>query len=104
MENSTMSAVGNTAGFTTIADLLRNAIARLALLARRGAWKRAPRTLELRETLSLGSRGFLAVVRFERQEFLVGGTSGSLALLAQLPEVPDLRGLREPAAPPQSED
>jgi hypothetical protein len=38
------------------------------------------------ETLSLGERRFLAVIEFDRQEFLVGGTGNSLELLAQLRE------------------
>jgi flagellar biogenesis protein FliO len=99
-----MRAAGNPAAFAGVTELLRNGIARLAVLARKGAWKRTPRSLELGETLSLGSRGFLAVVRFERQQFLVGGTNGSLALLAQLPDAPDRRGFRAPAADARSED
>jgi flagellar biogenesis protein FliO len=53
----------------------------------------------LSETLSLGEKRFLAVVQFQRQEFLVGGTGNSIALLAKLdaPEVtPDDRdGIQE---------
>jgi hypothetical protein len=40
----------------------------------------------VRETLSLGDKRFLAVVEFDRQEFLVGGSGNSLALLARLQE------------------
>jgi len=53
-------------------------------LSRRGVFLRPERQLRLCETLSLGNRGFLAVVRFEEQKFLVGGTNQSLALLAEL--------------------
>jgi flagellar biogenesis protein FliO len=54
-------------------------------------WKRLlrlrlhpPRRLRLCESLPLGERRFVAVVEFERVRFLVGGTSASLVLLAQL--------------------
>ena len=49
------------------------------------------RRLRLSETLSLGEKRFLAVVQFQQQEFLVGGTGSSIALLAKLhgPEAPD---------------
>jgi flagellar biogenesis protein FliO len=45
----------------------------------------------LSETLSLGEKRFLAVVQFQQQEFLVGGTGSSIALLAKLngPEAPE---------------
>ncbi|HUO25930.1 MAG TPA: flagellar biosynthetic protein FliO [Candidatus Aquilonibacter sp.] len=51
---------------------------------RRDRLFRAERQLRLCETLSLGQRGFLAVVRYEDQRFLLGGTNQSLALLAEL--------------------
>jgi flagellar biogenesis protein FliO len=47
---------------------------------------RKPRRLRVCETLSLGERRFLAVIEFDRQEFLVGGTGSSLELLAKLQE------------------
>jgi flagellar biogenesis protein FliO len=58
----------------------------------RGLWEWAGRTLKARktrrlrvcETLSLGERRFLAVVEFDHQEFLVGGSGNSLELLARL--------------------
>jgi flagellar biogenesis protein FliO len=46
--------------------------------------RRSVRRLRLSETLSLGEKRFLAVVQFQRQEFLVGGTGNSIALLAKL--------------------
>jgi flagellar biogenesis protein FliO len=51
--------------------------------------RRSARRLRLSETLSLGEKRFLAVVQFQKQEFLVGGTGNSIALLARLdaPEV-----------------
>ena len=45
---------------------------------------RRVRRLRVCETLSLGDRRFLAVVEFNRQEFLVGGSGNSFALLARL--------------------
>ena len=52
------------------------------------AWRavatRKTRRLRVCETLSLGERRFLAVIEFDHQEFLVGGTGNSLELLAQL--------------------
>jgi hypothetical protein len=46
--------------------------------------QRRPRRLRLCESLPLGEHRFVAVVEFERSRFLVGGTSASLVLLAQL--------------------
>jgi flagellar biogenesis protein FliO len=46
--------------------------------------RRPARRLRLSETLSLGEKRFLAVVQFQQQEFLVGGTGNSIALLARL--------------------
>jgi flagellar biogenesis protein FliO len=43
-----------------------------------------PRRLHLCESLGLGERRFVAVVEFEGSRFLLGGTAGSLALLARL--------------------
>jgi hypothetical protein len=58
-----------------------------------GAWwnkilrmtRRPPRRLRLSEHLALGERRFVAVIEFEQSRFLLGGTAGSLALLAHLP-------------------
>jgi flagellar biogenesis protein FliO len=46
--------------------------------------RRSARRLRLSETLSLGDKRFLAVVQFQHQEFLVGATGNSIALLARL--------------------
>jgi flagellar biogenesis protein FliO len=46
--------------------------------------RRSVHRLRLSETLSLGEKRFLAVVQFRQQEFLVGGTGNSIALLAKL--------------------
>ena len=45
---------------------------------------RRPRRLRLCESLALGDRRFVAVIEYEGRRFLVGGTSGSLALLDRL--------------------
>lgn len=52
--------------------------------ARRAITVRKARRLRVCETLSLGDRRFLAVIEFDRQEFLVGGSGNSLELLARL--------------------
>jgi len=61
----------------------------------RGWWRRAlhlsrrpPRRLRLCESLPLGERRFVAVVEFESSRFLLGGTAGSLVLLARLEDSP----------------
>jgi len=46
---------------------------------------RPQKQLRLCETLGLGERRFLAVVQFEQQKFLIGGTGNSLSLLMHLP-------------------
>jgi hypothetical protein len=51
------------------------------------------------ETLSLGDRRFLAVIEFDRQEFLLAGSGNSLSLLARLQEG---TVVTEPTLPRQS--
>lgn len=68
------------------------ALKRLWDLGRAAARVRKPRRLRVCETLSLGERRFLAVIEFDCQEFLVGGTGSSLELLARVKEgkiIPD---------------
>ena len=88
-----MSTVADQTGFTTVAEVFRSGLRSVMNFARTRVLRRKPQRLELRETLSLGNRGFLAVVRFERQQFLVGGTNNSLAMLAHLPEAQDSKDL-----------
>jgi len=45
---------------------------------------RAPKRLRLCENLPLGEHRFVAVIEFDGQDFLLGGTSASLVLLARL--------------------
>ncbi len=48
------------------------------------AHPRRTKQLRLCESLSLGERRFVAVVQFEQQRFLLGGSANSVTLLAQL--------------------
>ena len=57
--------------------------------------RRRERELRLRETLPLGDRRFIAIVECRNQEFLVGCTGSSIALLTKLPA----GGQREAASP-----
>ena len=52
--------------------------------AQRALRSRHPRRLRVRETLSLGEKRFVAVIEYEGQELLVGGSGNSFALLARL--------------------
>ncbi len=51
--------------------------------------RKATRRLRLCETLALGRTRFVAVIEFENQQFLVGGGSASVNLLARLGESSD---------------
>ena len=57
--------------------------AALQRLSQPALWKRR-RDLRICETLSLGNRNFLAVVGYQDQKFLIGGTPNSIALLADV--------------------
>jgi len=58
------------------------------------------RSLRLRENLPLGDRRFVAVVEYEEMRFLIGGTSGSLVLLAELgTKAAEERSPRDNSAP-----
>jgi len=66
---------------------------------RRAVKPRKVRRLRVCETLSLGERRFLAVIEFDHQEFLVGGSGNSLELLARLHEG---TVIAEPSLPQES--
>lgn len=68
-----------------VAQMLTIAAARLRTLWRSQS---KPKALCVRETAALGERRFVAVIQFERQRFLVGGSPASVTLLAQLPDEP----------------
>ncbi len=72
--------------------------ATLRRILARTAPRRRERSLRLRESLALGEKRFLAVVQFERQQFLVGGAGSSISLLTQLPSIPPPDGL-QPGSP-----
>jgi flagellar biogenesis protein FliO len=55
--------------------------------------RKAPRRLRLCESLSLGEKRIVAVIEFESQQFLVGGSAHSVNLLARLGESPDFSEL-----------
>ena len=75
----------NQVGHASVWAALARIFAGLAARVRKGfERRRSSRRLRLSETLSLGEKRFLAVVQFQQQEFLVGGTGNSIALLARL--------------------
>jgi flagellar biogenesis protein FliO len=55
--------------------------------------RRAPRQLQLCESLSLGEKRLVAVIQYEDQKFLVGGSAHSVSLLARLGGAPDFAEL-----------
>lgn len=55
--------------------------------------RKAPRRLRLCESLSLGEKRVVAVIQFEGQQFLVGGSAHSVSLLARLGEAQDFAEL-----------
>lgn len=79
-----MEFKGNSASVMPRINILQMIYERLSGLIPRGIWRRPARKLKVCETLSLGNRGFLAVIRYQEQHFLVGGTNQSIAMLAQL--------------------
>jgi len=60
---------------------------------------RPPRQLRLCESLALGERRFLSLVELGEQKFLVGGSGGSLAMLATLPAPGSRAGAPEEEPP-----
>ncbi|HZQ43550.1 MAG TPA: flagellar biosynthetic protein FliO [Acidobacteriaceae bacterium] len=57
-----------------------------ALLARR-----ASRRLAVTETVSLGEKRFVSILCVDGEQFLVGGSSSNVVLLAKLEKSPDVR-------------
>jgi hypothetical protein len=60
--------------------------------------QRSPKRLRLCESLPLGERRFVAVVEFDAERFLVGGTSSSMVLLSRLADGPAQQQERDKAA------
>lgn len=83
-----MDASGKASRVISGSELVRRICERLVGILRIGFRRKPPRKLRICETLSLGNRGFLAVVRYQEQQFLVGGTNQSIAMLAQLNSPP----------------
>lgn len=81
METNATSQVASPLGTSNVL-----ALKNLWQWARRAVKVRKVRRLRVCETLSLGERRFLAVIEFDHQEFLVGGSGNSLELLARLHE------------------
>jgi len=48
--------------------------------------RRTPRSLVLKETLSLGEKRFVALIECDGRRFLIGGTGQNVNLLSNLPE------------------
>jgi flagellar biogenesis protein FliO len=71
------------------ASATKTALARvltcLSRLFRVGRLASSRRQLHLCETLALGDKRFVAVIEFQEQKLLIGGTSSSLTMLARLP-------------------
>lgn len=55
--------------------------------------QKAVRRLRLCESVSLGEKRLVAVVEYERQRFLIGGSAQSVSLLARLGEGTDFSEL-----------
>jgi flagellar biogenesis protein FliO len=68
-----------------MANALKSGLSRLAALPWPRAWRPAERRLRVAETLSLGTRGFVALIECGSEQHLIGGTAHSLALLTKLP-------------------
>ena len=52
--------------------------------------RRVSRRLRVAETVSLGEKRFVSILQVDGEQFLVGGSSASLVLLAKLEEKPEL--------------
>ena len=84
MSASRTGAARNTTSLNRLTLRFRAAVGSLMKAGRRWSSQRHKNKMRLCETLSLGDKRFLAVVRVEQQKFLVGGAGNSVALLAEL--------------------
>jgi len=64
-------------------------------LQARRRWQLGTKRLALCETVSLGEKRFLALIRVDGQHFLVGGAPSSVSLLAQLGAPGEFSGVLE---------
>ncbi|MGH9396921.1 MAG: flagellar biosynthetic protein FliO [Terriglobia bacterium] len=62
-------------------------------------FRRKEKSMRLCETLALGDRRYLAVVRVEGQRFLLGAAGNSISLLTRLPSLVDAGESLPGAAP-----
>jgi len=90
VESAGFSSVRNERPPKALFETLRSLWGSVRQLKRRRA-----KTLRLCDSLSLGERRFVAVVEYANSRFLLGGTSASLVLLAQLPDRPTPADMRE---------
>jgi hypothetical protein len=60
---------------------------------KRRQWQLASKRLTLCETVSLGEKRFVAIVKVDGQQFLVGGAAGSVSLLAHLNDAREFAGI-----------
>jgi len=61
----------------------------LSILWRKAGVRSRVRRLRLSESLPLGEKRFVAVIEFESEQFLIGGGSAGVSLLARLGEAAD---------------
>lgn len=79
--------------------MLKTVITNLSNLMARARGLRYPRrqrAMQLCETLPIGERRFLLLVKVEEQKFLVGAAGSSISLLAKLPPPQDSQVRMEP--------
>jgi hypothetical protein len=69
-------------GVQALGERVRLFWRQISRLARRGA--KPTKSLRLCQSLNLGERRFVAVVAYEEQRFLLGGTGTSVVLLSRL--------------------
>jgi len=54
--------------------------------------RRMPRRLRVAETVSLGEKRFVSILQVDGEQFLVGGSSSNIVLLAKLEGKPEVVG------------
>lgn len=67
-----------------IGGYLLDRLARLTALAKKIQVRQNRKRLRVCETVPLGDKRFVAVIQVDDQQFLLGGSSTSISLLAQL--------------------
>ena len=90
METRTQLQPVNLPASLHLNSVVRFVRAAFGRFARPAFWKRQ-RDLRVCETLSLGNRNFVAVLGYQDQRFLIGGTPNSISVLADVSDGPALR-------------